>query len=65
MIAETVFSIPGLGSLMIASVRQKDTPMVMASVLFVAVAIGIVNLIIDILYVYIDPRVKSQFMGRR
>ncbi len=65
MIAETVFAIPGLGSLMIASVRAKDTPMVMASVLFVAVAVGITNLAVDILYAYIDPRIKSQYVGAR
>ncbi len=61
MIAETVFAIPGLGSLMVASVRAKDTPMVMASVLFVAVAVGVINLIVDILYAYVDPRIKSQY----
>ncbi len=65
MIAETVFSIPGLGSLMISSVRSKDTPMVMASVLFVALAVGIVNLAVDILYAFIDPRVKLQFVGNK
>ena len=65
MIAETVFAIPGLGSLMIASVRAKDTPMVMASVLFVAVAVGVTNLAVDILYAYIGPRIKSQYVGRR
>lgn len=65
MIAETVFAIPGLGSLLIASVRIKDTPMVMGSVLFVAIAIGIVNLCIDILYAYIDPRVKSEYVKVR
>lgn len=62
LIAETVFAIPGLGSLMIASVRMKDTPMVMACVLFVAIVIGVVNLVIDILYAYIDPRIKSQYV---
>lgn len=63
MIAETVFAIPGLGSLMIASVRAKDTPCVMASVLFVAIAVGLANLLVDILYAYIDPRIKSQYVG--
>ena len=63
MIAETVFAIPGLGSLMIASVRAKDTPCVMASVLFVAIAVGLTNLLVDILYAYIDPRIKSQYVG--
>ena len=62
VICESVFSIPGLGTLMITSVRQKDIPMVMASVLFVALTISIVNLLIDLLYTYIDPRVKSQYV---
>lgn len=61
MIIETVFAMPGLGTLMITSVRMRDTPMVMASVLFVAIAIGITNLIVDILYAYIDPRVRAQY----
>ena len=65
MIAETVFTIPGLGSLLIASVRIKDTPMVMGSVLFVAIAIGVVNLTIDIIYAYLDPRVKSEYIRVR
>lgn len=62
MIIETVFAMPGLGSLMITSVRMKDTPMVMASVLFVAIAIGIINLVVDIIYGYIDPRIKAQYL---
>ena len=48
---------------MIASVRAKDTPCVMASVLFVAIAVGLTNLLVDILYAYIDPRIKSQYVG--
>lgn len=65
VICESVFSIPGLGTLMITSVRQKDIPMVMAAVLFVALTISVVNLLIDILYSYIDPRVKSQYVKTR
>lgn len=61
MIAETVFAIPGLGTLLISSVRMKDTPMVMASVLFVAILISFVNLVIDIVYGYIDPRIRSEY----
>ena len=52
------FSMPGIGSLMIGAVRTKDIPVVMASVLFVAFAAGIVNLIVDIIYAFIDPRLK-------
>ena len=62
VITETVFAMPGLGTLMITSVRMKDTPVVMASLLFVAIMAGIVNLLVDILYVYIDPRIKSQYV---
>ncbi|MDD4781685.1 MAG: ABC transporter permease [Tissierellia bacterium] len=61
MVIETVFAMPGLGTLMITSVRLKDTPMVMASVLFVAIAVSLVNLLVDLLYSYIDPRIKSQY----
>lgn len=61
MIIETVFAMPGLGTLMITSVRMKDTPMVMAAVLFVAVAVSLVNLLVDLLYSLIDPRIKSQY----
>ncbi len=65
MINETVFSIPGMGTLLITSLRQKDIPMVMASIIFVAVAISLINLLVDILYAYIDPRVRSQYMKAR
>lgn len=61
LITETVFSMPGIGSLMIGAVRTKDIPVVMASVLFVAFAAGIVNLIVDIIYAFIDPRLKSEY----
>lgn len=63
MIIESVFAMPGLGTMTITAVRMKDTPLVIASVLFVAVAIGIMNLLVDILYTYVDPRLKSQFKG--
>lgn len=61
IIIETVFAMPGLGTLMIAAVRMKDTPTVMAAVLFVALAIGIINLFVDILYALIDPRIRLQY----
>jgi len=61
IITESVFAIPGLGTLMVTSVRMKDIPMVLGSVLFIAFVIGIINLIVDILYAFIDPRVKAQY----
>ncbi|MEA4919491.1 MAG: ABC transporter permease [Clostridiaceae bacterium] len=65
IVIEQVFAIPGLGQLMINSIRTKDTPMVMASVIFAAVIASFVNLIVDIVYSYIDPRLTSQFASSR
>ena len=64
IIIEQVFAIPGLGTLMINSVRLKDTPMVMMSITFVAIAAGLVNLLVDIMYTFIDPRTKSSFVKK-
>ncbi len=61
IVVEQVFAIPGLGQLMINSVRTKDTPMVIASILFAAIIASLINLLVDILYVYIDPRLKAKY----
>lgn len=61
IVIEQVFAIPGIGTLMINSIRQKDTPMVMASVLFSAIIASLVNLLVDLLYSFIDPRLMSQY----
>lgn len=62
VIVESVFAVPGIGSWMIAAVKMKDIPVVMASVLFIAFVGGAVNLLVDIVYIYIDPRIKSQYV---
>ncbi len=59
MIIESVFAIPGIGSMTVDAIRTSNTPLVIASITFSAIAISIINLIVDILYVYIDPRLKS------
>ena len=58
VITETVFSIPGIGSLLINAVKGRDIPVVMATFIFIAIFVGIVNLIVDVIYALIDPRVK-------
>lgn len=62
LITETLFAIPGLGSLLVASVRMKDTPVVMVCVMLIAIIIGMMNLLVDVLYVFIDPRLKTQMV---
>ncbi|MGL5955223.1 MAG: ABC transporter permease [Brevinema sp.] len=61
ILTESVFSWPGVGRLLVEAIRQKDTPRVMGVVIFLAVVFSIVNLIVDILYAYVDPRIKSRY----
>ena len=61
IIAETVFAMPGMGTLMTTAIRQKDIPTVMSSTLFLAVLFSIIILLVDILYAFIDPRIKSKY----
>lgn len=61
IVIEQVFAIPGLGQLMINAVRSKDIPMVTASILFASIIASLVNLLVDIVYTYVDPRLKSMY----
>lgn len=61
VLTETVFSWPGIGRLMVQSIQSKDTPMVLGCVIVFALAFSIVNLTIDILYAFIDPRIKANY----
>ena len=61
MLTETVFSWPGLGRLMVDSINSKDIPMVMGATIFLAIMFSVVNLIVDLVYAFIDPRIKSQY----
>lgn len=57
VITETVFAWPGVGRLLVDSILRKDFPVVQACVLFVAVSYILVNLLVDVAYAYIDPRI--------
>lgn len=61
VLTESVYSWPGVGRLMVDAIRQKDTPTVLAAVIFLAAAFSIVNLFVDLLYAFADPRIKSQY----
>lgn len=61
VLTETVYALPGLGRLIVDSIKNKDTPLVLGSLIVFAVSFSLVNLAIDILYAYIDPRIKSQY----
>jgi len=61
VLTETIFSIPGIGRLMIDAIGQRDYPIVQGTVLFIALTFSLINLIVDILYSYADPRIKSAY----
>lgn len=62
VIVETIFRLPGMGSLLVESIQQRDYPVVQAGVLVLAVIYVVVNTAVDLSYAYLDPRIRR---GRR
>ena len=60
ILTESIFAVPGVGRLMVNAIMSRDYPMVQGGVLFVAITFSIVNLLVDLLYAYIDPRIKAE-----
>ncbi|WP_172292029.1 ABC transporter permease [Pseudoruegeria sp. HB172150] len=58
VVVETIFGFPGVGKLMIDSILQRDFAVVMAAIFVTAVAIFVMNILIDILYAVLDPRIR-------
>jgi len=58
VIVETVFSRPGLGRLIVGGILAKDFPLVQGSVLFVATAYVLINVLVDLAYAFVDPRIR-------
>ncbi len=58
VVVETVFSIPGIGRAFVVAVTSRDYPMLLGTTVLFSVVIAVANLIVDILYVAIDPRVR-------
>ena len=60
VITEGIFAWPGVGRLALQAINARDYPLVQASVLFISVVYVFLNLAIDILYVYLDPRIRYE-----
>lgn len=58
VLTETVFARPGLGSLLVNSIRSRDIPTVQGTIMFLASVFVVINLIVDLLYVKLDPRIS-------
>ncbi len=65
IVTETVFQWPGVGSLFINSVQYVDIPVMAAYLLFIALVFVVINLVVDILYFAVDPRLRSARLGAR
>ena len=58
VIVETVFSRQGVGRMLVNGILNKDLPLVQGTILFVATAYVIINIVTDVLYAYVDPRIR-------
>ena len=63
VVIENVFSIPGIGSYMVTAVNNRDYTVVTGSVIFLAVVFSLVMLLVDIVYAFVDPRIKAQYIN--
>lgn len=58
VVTETIFSLPGVGRLAITAINQRDYPVIQGVVLMVAIIFAVVNLVVDVLYAWLDPRIS-------
>lgn len=61
VLAETVFAWPGVGRLVVDAIDQRDIPTVTGALIMTTMLVTVVNLIVDIVYAYVDPRIKAQY----
>lgn len=65
IVTETVFAIPGIGMLMIQPIKARDYPTIQGAVVVIAVMFSLLNLVVDIIYTFVDPRLKSIYQTKR
>jgi peptide/nickel transport system permease protein len=60
VVTETIFGLPGTGRLLVSSLGERDYPVVSGITLFVAVFVLVINLLIDLTYGFLDPRIRQE-----
>ena len=65
MALESVFALPGLGNYVVRGISAINTPAMLGGILFIAIMFTLVNLLVDLAYVLIDPRLKSRVTGKK
>ena len=63
ILIESIFSIPGIGAWMNTAIQAKNHPVVMSGVLMISLSVCVMNLLVDLSYAAVDPRIRSQFSG--
>jgi peptide/nickel transport system permease protein len=58
VIVETVFGWPGIGRLLVDAITKRDYPLVQAAILFITTIFVLINLLVDLSYIYLDPRIR-------
>lgn len=61
ILTETIFSIPGIGRLMVDSIKTRDYPIILGAILLIAIVYSLISIIVDILYGFINPRIKAKY----
>lgn len=64
-IVEVIHSIPGMGTLLLTSINRKDYPMIQTIVLFLSAIVCVLNVVVDIAYGFLDPRIKAQYQRKK
>ena len=57
VVTENIFGIPGIGTMLLSAVKSRDVPVVLGTVIFVTIIVGVINLVVDLLCAVIDPRI--------
>jgi peptide/nickel transport system permease protein len=65
VVIENIFSIPGIGTLMLTAISNRDYPLIQGIVLVLSLMICVINLLVDIAYAAADPRIMAQYMTKR
>lgn len=61
ILTETIFSIPGIGRLMVDSVKTRDYPIILGAIMLIAIVYSVISIAVDILYGFINPRIKADY----
>lgn len=65
VVVESVFALPGVGLLVLDAIKKKDTPVVMGCIVFLSMVFLVVTLLMDVVYAFLDPRIKASYIKKQ